>query len=451
MRGRVVSLFVGLGAAALLSNCTLSPPPEEPSGRQLTGKVYDSVTGDPIPGVALRFGSLSAESESDGSFSIPLGESRETLVAGWLIFKPDYQFTFIDRVSIDSSRDWQLAIPIRKTDLSGYPAIGSLQGDLSLADGSSVPDDSAVAVDIYGSKGTHSRYECESSSSRYSIDPQDGSSDCLVILRVDPAAGPSFIAMAQAVNLSGSSPVELDFRQPFGGFSVVQAAASQGGNQATCFFSTPYGLIPGFFKRTGAESQILESWEFASAFPEEVLVYNPFHWQQVFWVHSEEDGVFADLPDHHKLYMSSSALSTFSGTVSLPPVDRSLGPQEGANPTSLELNGALLSLDPVDGASLYSFSFMEDVEGAETLGTVVSFDSSVMLPDLVIAALGGRSIRVGFAVMDSHITALNPDLLGGNGGFPPDLDIGMVEGSGAAAYERLIEVPEPGGIAIGIE
>jgi hypothetical protein len=53
--------------------------------------------------------------------------------------------------------------------------------------------------------------------------------------------------------------------------------------------------------------------------------------------------------------------------------------------------------------------------------------------------------------MDSHRTALDPDLLGVGEGFPPDLDVGMVEGSGAAAYERLIEVPEPGGIAIGIE
>ena len=451
MRRRVVSLFAGVAALALLPSCTLHPPPEGPSGRELAGKVYDSVNGDPIPGVALRFGSLSTESASDGTFSLPLGESGETLVAGWLLFKQAYQFTFIDRVSIDSSRDWQLVIPMRKTDLSGYPAIGSLRGDLSFADGSTVPDDSAVTVDIYGSNGTHSHYECESSGSRYSIDVLGGSSDCLVILRVHPAAGDAFVAMAQAVNLGGPWPAELDFQEPVEGFAVVQAAASQGGNQASCYFAAPYGLIPGCFKGPGADAEILETWEFSSVIPEEVPVYNPFAWQQVFWVQREEDAAFPDLPAHRKWFMSSTALTSFSGTLSLPEPDRALGPEEGAVPTSLQLNGALLSLVPVAGASLYSFSFQENIEAGRFLGTVLTFNSSVMLPDLVAAALGGRSIEVGFQVMDSHLAALGTDLLVAGAGFPPNLDIGMVEGCETAPYECLIEFPPPGGIIIGIE
>jgi hypothetical protein len=451
MRRRFHSLSAGLAAVAWLAGCALSPPPEGPSGTQLAGKVYDSITGDPIPGVAIRFGSLSAESAADGGFSIPLGETGETLVAGWLIFKQDYQFTYVDRVSIDSSRNWQLAIPLRKTDPSGYPAVGALQGDLNFADGNTVPDASALAIDIYGSNGTHSHYECESNGSRYSIDLPDGSSDCLVILRVDPAAGDAFIAMAQDVDLSGPSAVELDFREPLEGFSVVQATASQAGSQATCFFATPYGLVPGWFKGPGAAAEILETWEFSSALPEEVPVYNPFGWQQVFWIQREQDAAFQDLPDHLKLFMSSTALGSFSETVSLPAVDRTLGPDEGAVPTSLRLNGAQLSLEPVAGASLYSFSFKENTAEGRLLGTVLSFECSVMLPDLLAVALGGRSIEVGFEVMDSHLAALGTDLLGVDAGFPANLDIGMVKGSEAAGYERLLDFSVPGEIIIEIE
>jgi len=123
MRRRVVSLFAGVAALAFLPSCTLHPPPEGLSGGKLSGKVYDSINGDPIPGVALRFGSLSAVSASDGTFSLPLGEGEGTLVAGWLLFKQDYQFTLIDRVSIDAGRDWQLVIPMRKADLSEYPVV----------------------------------------------------------------------------------------------------------------------------------------------------------------------------------------------------------------------------------------------------------------------------------------------------------------------------------------
>jgi len=450
-----LSFFTGLAVVLLLSSCTspTSPPPggEEPAVTHLTGLVYDSVTGDPVQGVALRFGERSTETGVDGSFIISLGESGETLVADWLVFKEGYEFIYVDRVSIASSSNRQLSFPIKKSDPSSYPTVSSLQGDLSYADGGPVPDASGFWIDIYGSDGTYSHYEGTSSGPRYSIDTTEDSSDCLVILRVNPAMGNDFVVMAQAVNLSGISPVELDFQEPDEGFAVVQAAASQGGNRGSCIFATPYGFIPGWFKADGADPEIREGWEFSSAATEEVLVYNPFHWQQVFWIQSEEDGAFTGLPDHHKLFMSSTVLSTFSDTVSLPSVDRALGPDEGADPTSLELNGAALSLDLVARASLYSFSFMEDAEGGETLGTVLSFDCSVMLPDLLIAELGGRSIRVSFDVMDSHITALDPDLLGAGGGFPPDLDIGMVEGSGAASYERQFEVPAPGGIIIGIE
>ncbi len=449
MQRKAVSLLVGLAAAALLSSCTLSPPPEGPG--ELAGRVYDSATGDPLPGATLRFGGLGAESGSDGSFSIPLGESGETLVASWLVCKQDYRFSYVDRLSIDSSRSWQLAIPLEKTDPSDYPAAGSLQGDLCFDDGSAVPDFSFLVVDIYGSEGTHNRYQCQSNGSRYSIDLKDCPSDCLLILRVDPAVGNSFVAMSQSVDLSGLSPVELDFREPSEGFSAVQATASRGGNQASCFFDTAYGLIPGWFKAPGADSEILEVWEFASAVPEEVPVFNPFAWQQVFWIQREEDAAFPDLPDHRKWFMSSTALSSFSGTLSLPAPDRALGPGEGAVPTSLQLNGALLSLAPVAGASLYSFSFQENIEGGRLLGTVLSFASSVMLPDLVAAALAGRSIEVGFQVMDSHLAALGTDLLGAGAAFPPNLDIGMVEGCETAPYECLLEFPPPGGIIIGIE
>ncbi len=450
MRKRVVPLFAGLAAAALLYSCTLHPPPGgQPFVSQLTGTVYDSVTGDPVPGVIIRFGERSAETGVDGSFQLSLGDSGETLIADWLVFKENFQFTYVDRISIDSSRDWQLAVPVKKSDPASYTTKSSLQGDLSSADGSPLPDATVFWIGIYGREGTYSAYMGETSGSRYSIDTTEDSSDCLVILRVDPAVGNDFVVMAQSVNLS--SPVELDLQEPVEGFAVVQVAASQDGNWGTCVFSTPYGLVPGLFKDADGDPTIREGREFSSAAPEEVSVYNPFNWQQVFWVQSEQDAAFAGLPDHSKRFMSSTALGTFSYTVSLPSVDRTLGPDEGADPASLQINGPQLSLDPVEGASLYSFSFMENIEGAETLGTIVSFDSKVMLPDLVIAALGGRSLRMDFSVMDSHLSALGPDQLGAGGGFPPGLEVGMVEGSEAVAYERLIEVPEPGGIVIGIE
>jgi hypothetical protein len=449
MPKKSVFLPAALAAAFLLSSCTVHPPPEP--GGQLTGRVYDSATGEPLQGATLRFGGLSAQSGSDGSFAMSLGESGETLVAAWLLFKPDYQFLYVQRVSIDSSRSWQLSLPLRKADPQGYPTVGSLEGELRFADGSGVPEASAVQLDIYGSKGTHNRYACQSSGSRYSVELKERPSDCLVVLRVEPVAGDAFVAMAQAADLSGLSPVELDFQEEPEGLVVVQATASRGGNQGSCFFSTSYGLIPGWFQRPGAPARVLQSWEFAATGPEPVPVCNPFAWNQVFWVQREEDETFPCLPEHRKFFMSSTALAAFSETASLPAPDRTLGPGEGAVAASLQLNGALLSLAPAAGAGLYSFSFREDGAPECLWGTVLSFDCSVMLPELLIGALGGRSLEVGFQVMDSRLAALGTELLQTGEGFPPGLQVGMVEGSGAAAYQCLLEIPAPGGIGIGIE
>jgi len=143
-----LSFFTGLAVVLLLSSCTspTSPPPggEEPAVTHLTGLVYDSVTGDPVQGVALRFGERSTETGVDGSFIISLGESGETLVADWLVFKEGYEFIYVDRVSIASSSNRQLSFPIKKSDPSSYPTVSSLQGDLSYADGGPVPDAGSI-------------------------------------------------------------------------------------------------------------------------------------------------------------------------------------------------------------------------------------------------------------------------------------------------------------------
>jgi len=80
------------------------------------------VTGDPVQGVRLRFGGREAETGSDGTFRLELGPGGESIIADWLVFKQGYCFTYVQRVSIDPSRDQQLAIALRGTEAEAYPA-----------------------------------------------------------------------------------------------------------------------------------------------------------------------------------------------------------------------------------------------------------------------------------------------------------------------------------------
>jgi hypothetical protein len=380
MRIRMLSIFAVCTALVLLTGCPspVTAPPadgEEGGAKYLTGIVYDSVTGDAVSGADVCFGDSRSETESDGSFSISLGETGAVLVDSWLVFKDNYEFLYIDRVSVDSGTNWEITCPIRKSDLSAYDATQTISGSVSFAEGGDVPDGSFV-IELYGFDGTWRHHEGELSESRYSITTTETSDDCLLILLVDPSEGNDFVVMVQGVDLSGS-PVELDLQEPDSGFIDVEVSASLVGNRGSCYFVTPYGTIPGLFRHEGADPEIRGDWEFAGAASETVAVYNPFDWQQVVWIQGEEDDTFAGLPSHQKQWMSSSAVISFSSPVTLPAVDYSLGPDAGADPAGLELDGAMLSIPPVDGATLYSYEFWTDSAEEMTLGTILSFSSDV--------------------------------------------------------------------------
>ena len=155
MRKTMRSLFAVCTAIVLLIGCRspVSTPPtdgDEGGPKYLSGTVYDSVTGDVVPGADVCFGDSRSETESDGSFSIALGGSGTILVDSWLVFKENYEFLFIDQLSVDSSTNWEIICPIRKSDLSAYAAPRTISGSVSFAEGDAVPGGSFV-VELYGS------------------------------------------------------------------------------------------------------------------------------------------------------------------------------------------------------------------------------------------------------------------------------------------------------------
>ena len=430
---------------------TAEPPPVFGDGiasNYLRGLVYDSITGEPVEGVTVSFGSRAAESGWDGSFIIEFGQSSGILEDSWSVYKDGYQFTHVGKASVDASRNWEVSFPIRRTDVASYLPATALTGRIFFSDGTTqVPDGSTVSIYIYSTNGTFNSYDgvtYDSLTGGYSVDTPECSADCLLIAFVSPVGGSNFVAMAQGVDLTDSL-VTQDLTEPGSGYVDVAVTAQEAGAAASCYFVTPYGQITGYFRDTGPV--VKEEWLFTAG-AETVPVYNPFNWTKVVWIQRTEDAGFNGLPHHAKYLMSSSAIIVFSNTVSLPANDLTLGPEGAADPASLSFDGAL-ALAPVGGASLYSFT-LEDV-GENVLGRIHAFSSNVWLPSRLILSLGASNptVKIKFEVMDSDLSSLDLSLVGLDR-FPPNLNIGMVQGV-TTPYEKTVSVPQSGAVVVGLE
>jgi hypothetical protein len=74
--------------------------PEAPlkGGGKISGKVIDGVTGDPLEGFHVQFGSYDATTDIDGTYEISIPESVTTVTGDYACYRDhSYDFNFFDR------------------------------------------------------------------------------------------------------------------------------------------------------------------------------------------------------------------------------------------------------------------------------------------------------------------------------------------------------------------
>jgi hypothetical protein len=418
----------------------------------LSGVVYDAASGDPVTDVLLCYGSQTTTTDSEGVFRLGLGSSSGASTEIFWVYRSGYQFLWMARLTVDASRSWEVSIPIRRVDDTTHTARTSLAGRIYRSDGTTeITHGTPLTLGLYGEGGSFNSYEITyAAGSGYLVDTVEDSANCLLVAVVRPAVGNDFVAMADGLDLSGPTATADLIDPGLSGWHEVELSSEGPGAVAGCAFVTPYGLVAGHFLTAAGE--VDEEWFFSTA-TETVSLADPLGWTEVAWVQRFEDTGFAHLPDHRRLYMSSSAATGLGSVAALPTLDLSLGPAGVASASSLDFENGILSVDEVTGASLYTFT-VEEPTGAHVLGRAISFGPSAMLPSQIVLGLGASfaDVSINLEVGDTRLVSFELSDLSsvGTGRVPLDLSLGIVEGI-TAPYEASVPVPQAGSVTVGLE
>jgi hypothetical protein len=396
--------------------------------QMLTGVVRDSVTGEPVAGVEVTFGSSSVTTGSDGAYSFVLGDSSGTVIRSWGTHKDGYEYRYWEEVAVDASQGTTVQVHIDRSGLNtanySYADLGYLTRKINItvkdSGGTEIPTSWNVFVGVFNSNG--------GSSGQYlfgyvnggtnTLDTPTFGSDCLVVAAVkDNTDALQFVAWARQVDLSAAT-TPLTLTATTG--TSVNITADAVDNMGMLTFWTPYGWV--------GVGEGANEWMFTSS-TLSATIYNPYGYDG-FWAQMKED--ISD-PNYDKMLFSSSAVSPIGTSVTLPALDATVGPNAGYVGFSVSYNAStgVLSFPPISGTWGYAIEIREPVTGGYRRHSIVSTSTSIALPQWLRTELAGKTRDVSVMATDGSEV---PPLSNMWAEFPPDIKLGFTVPKGADEY-----------------
>ena len=379
---------------------------------KITGVVRDAGSGDLVAAVTVSFGSSSATTGVDGSFSLDLGASSGVVTDDFSVYCSGYISRFVAQVPVNASQSTSLTIYLDRIDVSTYTPH---QFDLTVEDETSteIPAGSYVIGAVLNTNGGFSTFEINNYTNpgTNTVNTAAFGSDCLIAVHAYTAT--DFVAMARQVDLSLFSS-----NQTLTGTAGTSVSVTPDtiGNHGMLMLQTPYGGLEVF----GDE---------ITASPDSITIYNPYNYDG-FWAQAVLD---TTPPDSDKMYISTSSVGPIGSSVSLPALNLTLGPS-GGYPAgySMSYSAPTLSFDTVTDALVYVL-FVYDQATGDDLAVIFSFSTSVTLPSWLVTELSGTTADAVLVTQDS---SGNLDLAAFSrlGSYPPDVQLGVGLANGGTDY-----------------
>ncbi len=265
----------------------------------LSGVVYDAVSGEPIPGAQVRFGETAAESNAGGAFEIALDDSSTTVSEAFSVLAEGYAFLLVDELDVATTNAVSITLPLPRRDPGSYTGGRTIEGQVYDEAGDEITDGN-VAVTVYGANGTVESFDSQAYSNSYSVETAVRSSDALVVIEIIDASvegspRPDFAYYRQGVDLSAAGSTTADvLRPPAGEYYFATLSNADAGDVASAYWVTPYGGVPcHFVPATEGELEPGEDTRseltFDTASPVHVALYNPAGWDRLVLLRSRTD------------------------------------------------------------------------------------------------------------------------------------------------------------------
>jgi hypothetical protein len=409
----------------------------------ITGHVYDGMNGAPVFNATFRYGSDSGTTDEDGAFSVDLGTTEGTRNEAMGFTAPGYGFKYVDPVRLDTADDNDLLI--RLTPLTD--ALYSVRDiECTIFDDTATEITTAAQVilailPMNGIYGAVSVDEYDDDRDCYFFSTRVHSDNCLVLAMVQmPDPADSFVVHKMNIDLNASEPVELRFDQPAAGYSAVTLTVDSDNCTASGQYITPYGLLPIVCKfDDGAQTHLDAEVTFDDGTPKTVSVYNPGGWRTI-WLQQMKDYV-TYAPDV-KTIMSTTAVTDPSAAVTIPALDAGRGPTAAPDTDTWDYDAATgeISIDAVADTQLYQFIVLDGLAGPIiNFGTIVSFESSIVLPAWVNSIINEDSPRtMGLALMDTDLSGYSLEMMNRDT-YPESTLFGSIAPAGPVPYNKTFD------------
>ncbi len=210
MKKCLLTLAVGL-ILAVLFGC---PPPEPPAtgGGTISGTVTDAVTGAPIGGVTVCFGSYSDDTDGAGEYSIVVPTSVTSVTGSFAAYKGlEYAFRACGGIAVNPTTDPVYDFDLYPYDTSGYSEV-TLSGRIYDNTGAELEDWSEVF--FYFSNGNGGRFWTSASyepATGYTVSTPTNGTNCFMYVQT-----PGFAFYQTGKNLSADL-TDHDLTQPAAG------------------------------------------------------------------------------------------------------------------------------------------------------------------------------------------------------------------------------------------
>ncbi len=379
-----------------------------------SGTVVDWFTGNPVSGATVAFGSYSATSAADGTFSMNLGQQTGTLTGDYSVYATGYQFLYVNSVTLNAASNLKLTIPLLHTPT--IFAAHTVSGKIYKSDGITEASTQTVTMVVLNASGGFysSQFTYTSGSTGYSITTPTFGTDCLVEVQ---APGDSFVVIVNKVDLSGSSTT-LNLTEPSSTTSVTANGTS--GNAYQLILSSPYGHVPGTWLTLLSASSVTATFT------------NPYNYQG-YWTQVSQS-LNTPTTGNQTISVSTSGPAPITSPVTLPSL-LSTGPTQAPSASPLSYSNGTLSLASVTGANGYSFQ-------PTGYGMILSNNSAaVNLPSWMKSMLSGKSIAVSVVPFYSSISfdlSVLGNLTAVNGSmFPQNFKLVQVQPT-TGAYQTTI-------------
>ena len=222
------------------------PENGNPITKSISGTIHDSYSAEPVSGVSVSFGDTSTTTDGTGAFTLTITQTpvNGKLKDTFIMYGEGYQFLYIEELSIDIEKTYDIDIPISPQNFGGY-TMKELTGDIFYSDGTTeISMFSSPVINIFNGIENYNMNPLYIDS--YLIDTPISGNDCLITGYADLDPNP-LIFTEVGVDLSGTSPITIDITEPApASIDTIAVNYDSAGN--TAYSPLPFTVPALFYK-----------------------------------------------------------------------------------------------------------------------------------------------------------------------------------------------------------